>query len=319
MSFDVSASVRCLIGGMEIEPFNRHIRERRAQRFADAFEPSQVEQLYNVARLEDLLRPDTVPVSNVDIYREGSLMRLADVQKKSGKTHLAIVAENFRRGSTIRVRDVDRFDGTLRRFQAEVQRYFTARSQINLYLTPPGKSGFPPHFDITDVFVVQCRGAKDWSIFDSYTNQVELPLPETDWDPERFQPCGAVESLRLCAGDVLYLPRGAMHQAFCTNLESMHLTVSLTPLTVVDLLTQAFRTAAAKDPALRQRVSWSLAADLADTRALDAELADHARRIAEQIDVEDLLQSERLFLTGHTQDSGGKELQAVIDSLARQS
>ena len=40
-----------------------------------------------------------------------------------------------------------------------------ARSQINLYLTPPFATGFPAHFDVTDVFIVQCSGAKSWTVF----------------------------------------------------------------------------------------------------------------------------------------------------------
>src|SRR5215467_10859185 len=155
VDLDVSAAARGLIGGMDITEFNREVRELRAQRFVAALRPAEVDQLYSVARLEAMLHAETVPMLNVDIYSTGSLMRLVDVQKKSGKTYLGIVADSFRQGSTIRVRDLDQYDVCLRGFRAEVQKYFAARAQINLYLTPPGTSGFPPHFDITDVFVVQ--------------------------------------------------------------------------------------------------------------------------------------------------------------------
>lgn len=313
---DVSAAVRGLIGGMEVAEFNREVRERCAQRFTAALRPAEVGQLGSVARLESMFRSETVPMLNVDIYSQGSLMRLMDVQKKSGKTYLGIVADSFRRGSTIRVRDVDRYDLRLREFQAEVQRYFAAQSQINLYLTPPGASGFPPHFDITDVFVVQCVGAKEWKVFECYTNQTDLPLPETDWDPERFQPCGAAKSLRLCAGDVLYLPRGVMHQAFCTDRESLHLTVSIEPLTVVDLLAKALRAAAAKDPALRGRVRWSLEDAGAEGGELAAALADHMKSVMDRIDVEELLKPERARLAGQFEPGSGRELQSIIDSFA---
>jgi ribosomal protein L16 Arg81 hydroxylase len=266
-----------------------------------------------------MLRSEAVPMLNVDIYSQGSLMRLVDAQKKSGKTYLGIVGDSFRRGSTIRVRDVDQSDVLLRRFQAEAQRYFAARSQINLYLTPPGNSGFPPHFDITDVFVVQCVGAIEWKAFQRYTNHTVLPLPETDWDPDRFQPCGSGESLRMCAGDVLYLPRGVMHQAFCTDRESLHLTISIEPLTVVDLLAKALRAAAAKDPALRQRVEWSLETAGAEADELTAELASHMKNVMDRIDVGELLKSERVRLAGQPGPGNGHELQSVIDDFADHS
>jgi hypothetical protein len=53
-----------------------------------------------------------------------------------------------------------------------------------------------------------------------------------DWDPERFKPLSVPDPITLSAGDVLYMPRGVMHQAFCIERESMHLTISLMPLTV---------------------------------------------------------------------------------------
>jgi ribosomal protein L16 Arg81 hydroxylase len=260
---------------------------------------------------------EAAPLLNVDIYDQGHLMRLVDVQKKSGKSYLAVVAENFRRGSTIRVRDVDKFDVRLNRFVAEVQRYFTARAQTNVYLTPPAKSGFPPHFDITDVFIVQCVGRKEWRIFEDYSHRMELPLPETDWDPDRFRTSGEGESIHLCAGDVLYVPRGVMHQAFCTDRESMHLTISIVPLTFVDLIVKVIKATAENDTELRRRVPWSVQQSEDDGwEELRSQLRKHIINLADQIDVDGLLRSERLFLQGGY-DRGAGELLSAINSLLK--
>jgi hypothetical protein len=48
-----------------------------------------------------------------------------------------------------------------------------------------------------------------------------------------------------------------MHQASCTERESMHLTVSIAPTTVADLLVKAVRRAAEYDIELRRRVPWT--------------------------------------------------------------
>ena len=50
--------------------------------------------------------------------------------------------------------DADACDRPLSQFVAEALRQFAAQSQVNVYLTPPRKSGCPPHFDTTDVVVV---------------------------------------------------------------------------------------------------------------------------------------------------------------------
>jgi lysine-specific demethylase/histidyl-hydroxylase NO66 len=62
--------------------------------------------------------------------------------------------------------------------------------QINAYLTPPAQAGFPPHFDNTDLFILQVAGSKEWCVHSDYTNRVALPDPDTPWDPDRFRPTG---------------------------------------------------------------------------------------------------------------------------------
>jgi ribosomal protein L16 Arg81 hydroxylase len=292
---DIPRIVGGLIGQMDVKDFNRNVREKRAATFVGAIDPEQLDQLFSLARLEAMLRSETVPVLNVDLFKKGSLMRLVDVQKKSGKSHLAVVSDHFLKGSTIRVRDVDRFDELLGAFVRELQRYFGAHSQLNVYLTPPGERGFPPHFDTTDVFVVQCIGRKEWNIFEAYSNGIDLPLPETDWDPDRFAPSVPPRSITLSAGDVLYLPRGVMHEAFCTDRESMHLTISIVSLTVVDLMVRAFKAAAASDVELRRRVSWSVDSE---GNALELEEATRQLRqriidVADQVDFGELLMAEK--------------------------
>jgi ribosomal protein L16 Arg81 hydroxylase len=120
---------------------------------------------------------------------------------------------------------------------AEIRRLFASGSQINLYLTPPHKPGFAPHFDITDVFIVQCLGAKSGG--SSMTTASRRSAADGHERILIGSPSSMPDPITLSAGDVL-LPRGVMHEAFCTDRESMHLTISLMPLTVADLIAQGF-------------------------------------------------------------------------------
>lgn len=318
-AFDVQMLTRSLTGGMGIQEFNREIRERTAAKFAAAIDLDQLGQLCSLSRLESLFKLEAVPILNVDVFDGGNLRRLVDVQRKSGKSYLEVVADNFRRGSTIRVRDVDKFDARLNHFVGEVQRYFTAQSQINIYLTPPEKAGFPPHFDITDVFIVQCIGRKEWKTFPDYSDKTELPLMETIWDPDRFRPLAAAENIALCPGDVLYLPRGVMHQAFCTERESMHLTVSVVPLTFADLIAKALTLAAEADVELRRRVPWSIEIENSGLEELNARVRERISKLADQIDLEGLLRTERRSFQRDPETGSPGELESAVASLLQRA
>jgi ribosomal protein L16 Arg81 hydroxylase len=193
----------------------------------------------------------------------------------------------------VRVRDLDRFDARMNQFAGDVRRLFAAEAQVNVYLTPPARAGFPPHFDITDVFIVQCVGSKQWEIFHDYSNKTELPLTRTRWDHDKFRPSAPPEAMTLHAGDVLYLPRGVMHQAFCTERESVHLTVSVVPLTFGDFIGKMLEQAADGDIELRRRLPWPDEHEPSDYEALVALVRERIDRLAAQIDVGALLRAER--------------------------
>ncbi|MEQ1574232.1 MAG: cupin domain-containing protein [Vicinamibacterales bacterium] len=313
--FDAQLLSRSLIGGMTIEAFNSEVRERKAARFEAALDLEQLDALHSLSRLESLFKWEGIPMGNVDVFDDGQLRRLVDLQRKSGKSGLAVIADSFRRGSTIRVRDLDKFDARLHRFVEAVRRDFTAQAQINLYLTPPTKTGFPPHFDITDVFIVQCIGRKEWRIFNEYSGKTELPLMETDWDPDRFVPTAPAEAMALSPGDVLYLPRGAMHQAFCTERESMHLTISVVPLTFSELLAKALKRVAEEDIEFRRRVPWSLESGSGGLEAIVIQVKERIAALSANLDLDALLRAERRVFQEEPEAVQTGELESAIASL----
>jgi hypothetical protein len=318
-AFDAGGAARALTGGMSIHVFNTEVREKRAARFERALDPQTLADVFDFTRLESLLASEAIPLAYIDIFDDGQLTRLVDMQRKSGKTGLAVVADRFGGGSTIRVRDIDKCDIRLAGFVTEVQRCFSAQSQINLYLTPPGKTGFAPHFDITDVFILQCLGAKQWRLFEDYSNRIELPLMNTDWDPERFKPSSVPGPIPLSAGDVLYLPRGVMHEAFCTGRESMHLTISLMPLTVFDLISRELQRVGAGHVQFRRRVPWSVEEN---DGIVNEQIAGMVRsclnELSNSLDVETLLRSERQTLAfGTGPRKGANELTDALAALHR--
>ncbi len=301
MTFDAMA--RRLIGTLTFESFESDVRERKWAHFAGAFLGTP---LYDVARLEQALQRGVITSTHVDVYTGDALMRLSETSARTGKSDFAVAIEQLQRGATLRVRELQMFEPEIAAFARAAQRQLAARVQVNLYLTPPVKKGFPPHFDLTDVFVVQCHGAKQWMLYPHYTGQIDLPPPDTPWTPECFVPEGAAEALVLAAGDVLYLPRGAMHAAACLDEASLHLTVSVAPLTMAEVLARVVRDAAAGDVALRRR------APLRDEPSLKELARDALRRAADEIDLAPFLEETRRMLDDVAQDEPAGSLAAAL-------
>lgn len=312
-AIDVGMLTRELIGGMDMDLFDRDVREKRVEKFECAIPREQLAPLFSLSKLEALLKMDAIPVLYVDLFDGGNLRRLVDVQSKTGKSNLAVIAESLRRGATLRVREIDKFDAELRRFAQEIRRQFAAQAQMNVYLTPASKAGFAPHFDTTDVFVLQCLGEKEWRIYPEYTNKIELPPMDTPWDPDRFRPSAGAMNFTLRAGDVLYIPRGEMHEAFCTERESMHLTIGSGPLTFADLLAKALKLAAETDIRFRLRVPWSVNAQTGEAQ-ISVEANRLASELARRIDVHGLLSAERDSLCGAAESAASVNLESAIRS-----
>ena len=305
-----------LVGGMDIEAFNLEIRERVPKRFAAAYDPDELARFFDLAVFETLLATERAPSTHVDVITGGLPKRLADLHRGSAKSSLTVLSGAVRRGATIRLSDVQRFHLPLEAFVRAVAVRFAARSQMNVYLTPPGQAGFEPHFDTTDIFIVQCLGAKEWTLFEDYTGRVELPLLETPWDPDRFRPLSGGERLSLASGDVLYIPRGVMHQARCEDQPSLHLTISIAPLTVADVLLRELNRLAESDVGLRRRLNWSVEATPEQVAAMTTGMHQRLAELAISLDVASLLAAEAQSLRREQTAPGASgELQAAISPI----
>lgn len=113
---------------------------------------------------------------------------------------------------------------------------------MNSYWTPGGSQGFAPHYDDVEVFMLQLEGAKRWRVYRPPTEADDLArhsspdfLPEDM--PEPFL------DVMLRAGDVLYLPRGWVHQGTTPpGTHSLHVTLSANQMhTYADLLDTMLR------------------------------------------------------------------------------
>jgi hypothetical protein len=102
-----------------------------------------------------------------------------------------------------------------------------------MYLTPPDAQAVRAHSDHQDVFILQLQGSKTWQVYGpDPANGALVYGDEVVGKANPVSELGDVllSDLRLEQGDVLYIPRGFVHEA-CTPTESvkgsLHLTITV--------------------------------------------------------------------------------------------
>jgi Cupin superfamily protein len=101
----------------------------------------------------------------------------------------------------------------------------------NVYITPAFQQAVDAHADDRDVFIIQLYGVKQWTVYQN----VPIPLPYSNEQvgkdglvvPDDVLHGPVLIQTTLQPGDVLYLPRGYVHQATSGPMVSCHVTVAL--------------------------------------------------------------------------------------------
>ncbi|MFL6227244.1 MAG: cupin domain-containing protein [Pyrinomonadaceae bacterium] len=202
-----------------------------------------------------------------------------------GADQVAQIYEAYGQGATVRVNRAQRYWKPLSDVCRRLEHEFGAPVRANLYCSPAGAHFSERHYDNHDVLVLQLAGRKHWRVFDPV---VSLPL--ADVPPLAFEErtgllkyarggprkgradigvdeCGEPRlDFTLEAGDLLYMPRGFVHEAGAQGEASLHVTIGLHVLTWLDLLSVALARAGHRD----ERFRTALPVRLADGAQADA-------------------------------------------------
>ncbi|MEY9894412.1 lysine-specific demethylase/histidyl-hydroxylase NO66 [Catenulispora sp. MAP5-51] len=137
----------------------------------------------------------------------------------------------------------------------------------NAYLTPENAQGFGIHYDTHGAFVIQLAGRKTWEL-----NRPIAPFPLDDqrWresmltaeDRKTLRDSGPFARYELTVGDVLWLPRGWLHEVFTTDAApSLHLTLSVPEVSPHWLAARAFEGLAQEEDFRRELPLAALASE----------------------------------------------------------
>ncbi|HEX8644571.1 MAG TPA: cupin domain-containing protein [Allosphingosinicella sp.] len=229
-------------------------------------EPERYAALLTLAMLDDFIASADLREGMIELTNRRNPIARDDYTYEDGRVSHTAVAREYLRGATIILPHLHESLFQLGEFSRSLEEIFSCHIQTNIYLTPSGNQGFPPHYDNHDVFIMQISGAKAWRLYD-------MPVG-TPFRGERFQldthKAGEVkQEFTLRAGDCVYIPRGLMHDAENVGEEpSLHITVGLITKTWADLLLEAVSELALEEPGFRRSLPPGFA-----TREFDREEA----------------------------------------------
>ena len=157
-------------------------------------------------------------------------------QRYTGNTprSTAEAQEVLSTGNTIGIRRAHRHDPSLAALAGEFRGAFAAPIDIHLYCTPANHPGFGWHYDAEEVFVLQLRGSKEWSLRKNTVNP--WPLVETLPQDMRYErEIMPLVRCKLHAGDWLYIPSGYWHKTESGAEVSVSLSVGVLAPAAIDV------------------------------------------------------------------------------------
>ena len=179
---------------------------------------------FSTAELHRLLRECSLRwTEEVDVtsYRDGARSTL----NGDGVADAAEVQRAYADGCSVRLSWPQRHSDGLWAMLAQLEEFFGCGAGCNVYATPAGMQGFAPHWDDIDAFVLQLEGEKHWRLYAARDPSERLPRHSSP-DFAQDDLGEPIAHVTLRPGELLYLPRGCIHQAVSGTSDSLHATVS---------------------------------------------------------------------------------------------
>jgi ribosomal protein L16 Arg81 hydroxylase len=195
----------------------------------------------------------------------------------------ALLAE-YRAGATVIIDALHRTWKPITLLCRSLEAELNHPTQVNVYLTPPNAQGFGQHYDTHDAFILQAAGHKYWRIYDA---PLPLPLPSQPYDESKHPTGQLIAEVDLAAGDLVYIPRGYVHQAMTSDSQSLHVTLGVAVYTWMDVFAEALNRCR-EDPGFRESLPPGFGSPDAAGPAIQARFRELAQRLSDVATVEEL-------------------------------
>jgi lysine-specific demethylase/histidyl-hydroxylase NO66 len=205
-------------------------------------------ELFPLSHFENILQ--TIPLRAADAWAVKGGESIDEKRFiRDGFASARLLIGEYEAGATLILRGAHRYSSTLARLCTSMESRFTFPFGTNVYLTPPGSSGFKVHYDSHDVFVLQTYGSKAWQVFN---RAVDAPIEMRGFDSSENLP-SVTQPLRidLKQGDLIYIPRGYLHSAEANEQPSLHITLGAYAYTWADAILEGLSSAILRNAKLR--------------------------------------------------------------------
>lgn len=223
--FDTPSSLfQSLISPLGMEEFFQEYWEKKPLHLqrADPVLAIYYQSLFQLSDLKELSSRGLEYARDLNVCR--CVQGKKKVLNKTGRVNYSQLKKDFdQKRATIQFHQPQRFKDELWKIQEKLECFFGALVGSNVYITPQESQGLPPHYDDVEVFILQLEGEKHWRLYSP-----TVPLAK-DYSLETEERIGnPTHDITLKAGDMLYFPRGTIHQADTpVGVEhSTHLTLS---------------------------------------------------------------------------------------------
>lgn len=150
------------------------------------------------------------------------------------------VSKYVGQGASIVLDMVETLSPGIRAASEALQMATGSRINCNAYCSQMQRQAFPSHFDTMDVFALHIEGTKTWRI---YEGRFEAPLERPGYDHTSFPPDyhdkakgKLLMEVEMKPGDLLYLPKGAYHDALASSEACLHLSFGTAQPTGLNLM-----------------------------------------------------------------------------------
>ena len=216
--------------------------------------------------MDNLLATSRVRQSDLRIMRDGKETPISEIVGEDAGAYANAVESvyaQYRKGATLNLLFLEQQWAPLARLCHSLSEVLNAVFHVNVYLTPAGTRGLSEHYDTHDVFVAQVYGSKRWRL---YQSPMRLPLTSQRYARPADGPGKPMADFVLRPGDLLYMPRGTVHEAVSNETASLHLTIGVSPMLWADVFRKAVEDTTGADVRFREALPIGFAQDDAALR-----------------------------------------------------
>jgi ribosomal protein L16 Arg81 hydroxylase len=259
--------------------------------------------LLSVKKLEHAITSQALPRDMCFIANASRQVDASEYTYPDGIVDPSRLFQQFADGGTIVFNQLHTVLPDLAELCRSLEREISCRFQTNIYLSPNKAQGFPAHYDSHDVFVLQFHGVKHWVI---YNTPIELPFKGQPFRRDETPKGEVTMEFDLRPGDMLYLPRGMMHDAQTREGETAHITLGALTTSWTELLLEVVAKVALTDVDFRRALPPGFAQTTHDRTEARAYMRSLLARLVERGDLDqamdhfadELVSTRRALLDG---------------------